>query len=149
MDAFRWAARVTNDGQGSARVFVRKHQLTIGAPVSFDEAHPHVTALECLLGAVGADLANGLAELARTRRVPVDRVEALVQGELDDPLAHAGVVGASGHPGLSRIEVRLYVSTAEEESAVRALWDEVLERSALVRTLRPTVKLDLALVVSL
>jgi hypothetical protein len=149
MDGSRWTARVTTDGGGAARVFVRKHQLTVGAPVSFDEADPHVTALECVLGAVGADAANGLAALARARRVPIDRVEALVHGELDDPLAPVGVVGATGSARISVIEVRVYVSTGEDESVVRELWEQVLTRSPLVQTLKRAVKLELRLDVSL
>ena len=149
MDRVRWSARVTNSDGEAAQVFVRRHQLTIGAPVQFDEEYDHLTALECVLGAVGADLANGLAALARERRLVVDRVEALVDGELDDPLACLGVIGASGHPGLSLVAARVYVSTPEEEGAIRGIWEQVLERSPLVRTLRAATRLDLHLDVSI
>ena len=148
-DAHQWNVRISSTGKDSARVFARKHQFTVGAPVSFDEEHGHVTALEYVLGAVGADLVQGLVTLGRRKRLDIDRAEAVVQGELDDPLAYLGAVGAAGHAGLARVAVKVYVSTLDDEDAVRRLWDEVLERSPLVRTLRPAIRLELSLKVSI
>jgi hypothetical protein len=59
------------------------------------------------------------------------------------------VVGATGHAGLERVSAKVFVSTIEDEAAIRRLWDEVLERSPLVRTLRPAIRFDLSLKVSL
>ena len=49
-----------------------------------------------------ADLVNGLQTLGRRRRVVIDQVEAVVEGELNNPLTYLGVVGETGHPGLER-----------------------------------------------
>lgn len=143
-DPFRWTVRVTAVERGRATAFARTHRLELGPPLSFDEAEPRLTALECLLGALGADLVSGFKELAHRRRLQVDEVEALVQGELNDPLAHLGVVGQAGHPGLERATIKVYVSSLEDPGALRKLWDEMLERSPLARTLRPVVQLELS-----
>jgi len=148
-DAFRWNVRVTATGKDSARVFARRHQFTVGAPVHFDEEYGQVSALEYVLGAVGAELVNGVVSLGRKRRLSIDQAEALVQGELDDALAYLGAVGATGHAGLAKVVVKLYVSSVEDDDAVRRLWEEVLERSPLVRTLRPAIRFDLTFKVSM
>jgi hypothetical protein len=84
-------------------VFVRKHQFPVGAPLQFDAEYDAITALEYVLGAIGADVVHGLQTLARKRRVDIDQVEAVVQGELNNPLTYLGVVGADGPPGLEKI----------------------------------------------
>jgi len=149
MDEHPWTVRVSSTALDASTVFVRKHQFVVGAPVSFDEEAPHVSALECLLGALGADLVNGLVALARERRIDVDHAEAVVVGHLGDPLAHLGAVGATGHPGLSRASIKVYASASDDEEGVRRLWQEVLRRSPLLRTLQPVVEMALELTVTL
>ena len=148
-EVHRWNVRVTATGKDTARVFARRHQFTVGAPVHFDEEYGQVSALEHALGAVGAELVNGLVSLGRRRRLAIDHAEALVQGELDDPLAYLGAVGATGHAGLAGVAVKVYVSSVEDEDAVRKLWDDVLDRSPLVRALRAAIRFDLVFKVSI
>src|SRR4051794_20671826 len=104
-DAHRWSVRVSSTGKDTARVFVRKHQFTVGAPVHFDEEYGQVSALEYVLGAAGAELVHGLVSLGRRRRLAIDHAEAVVQGSLDDALAYVGAVGAAGHAGLAEVAV--------------------------------------------
>lgn len=143
-----FSLRVSAAGDGSATAFTRTHRFVVGAPVTFDEQDPRVSALEYVLGAFGADLVNGLVAAARARHRVVDHAEAVVKGELDDPLAHLGVIGATGHPGLARVHVKVYASTNEDEHTIQDLWKQTLERSPLVRTLERAVKLDLELAVT-
>jgi hypothetical protein len=143
-----FSLRVTGTADGAATAFARKHRFTVGAPVAFDEQDPRISALEYVLGAFGAELVNGLWAAARAKHVDVDHAEALVKAELDDPLAHLGVVGAAGTPALARVKVKVYASAAADEGALRALWKQTLERSPLVRTLEHAVTLDLELVVT-
>jgi hypothetical protein len=104
-----------------------------------------VSALEYVLGAIGADLVNGLQTLARKRRLAIERIEAVVEGELNNPLAYLGVIGETGHPGLQRVQVKIYVASLEEEAAIRRLWQEVLATSPLVYTFQAAIRLDLRL----
>ena len=98
MTAIIISLRVTAPGPADARVSVGRRQFSIGRPVEFDEASPHVAALEYALGAVGGEVVNGLREFARRRRLPIDAVEALVTGELQDALAYLEVIGETGRP---------------------------------------------------
>src|SRR4051794_8573240 len=93
-----WTLRITAGADGPAHAHARGQRFDVGDALSFDEAYPHATALEHALAAAGAELVNGLRALARLRRLELDAVEALVQGKLEDALAHLGVVGASGSP---------------------------------------------------
>mgnify|MGYP003288455003 CR=1 FL=1 len=145
MQGHTWTLRVSAAERGQATVFTRQHQFRVGAPVHFDRTYEAVSALEYVLGAIGADLVNGLQALARKRRVAIERVEAVVEGELNNPLAYLGVIGETGHPGLQRVHVKAYVASIEEEATIRHLWQEVLATSPLVCTFRGAIQLDLRL----
>jgi hypothetical protein len=145
MEGHTWTLRVSGAERGQAMVFTRQHQFRVGAPVHFDRAYEAVSALEYVLGAIGADLVNGLQALARKRRLAIERIEAVVEGELNNPLAYLGVIGETGHPGLQRVQVKVYVASLEEEATIRRLWQEVLATSPLVYTFQAAIRLDLRL----
>jgi hypothetical protein len=145
MTAITLSLRVTAPGPASARVSVGRRQFSIGRPVEFDDASPHVAALEYALGAVGGEIVNGLREFARRRRLDIDAVEALVTGELEDGLAYLEVVGERGRPRIRRIAVKVFAASVDPP-ATRALFDEMLERLPLVCTLRGVLDLDVELV---
>jgi len=142
---FVWRARISGDAPAKASVFVRKHSFVVGRPLDFDAEADAVSAVEHLLGALGADVLNGFRAEAPRRRLRVDRAEATVEGRLDNPLTHLRVVGETGHPGLAGAHVKVYASSPDPEDAVREAWTDSLDRSPLVRTLGPTVELKLEL----
>jgi hypothetical protein len=145
MTAITISLRVTAPGPTFARVSVGRRQFSIGRPVEFDDASPQVAALEYALGAVGGEVVNGLREFARRRRLAIDAVEALVTGELQDGLVYLEVIGETGRPRIRRITVKVFVASVDD-TATRALFDEMLERLPLVSTLREAVDLDVELV---
>jgi len=142
---FVWRARLSADVPGRASVYARRHSFVVGRPLDFDADAEAVSAVEYLLGALAADVLNGFRAEAKRRRLHLDRAEATVEGRLDNPLTHLKVVGESGHPGLSSAVVKVYASSLDPEDALEAAWADSLERSPLVRTLRPTVDLTLDL----
>jgi hypothetical protein len=75
----------------------------------------------------------------------VGSVEAVVHGELDNPLTYLGVIGEQGTPGLERLTVKLYVETLEEEADIRAAYDELLARSPLFQTLSAIARFEVQL----
>ena len=145
MTAITFSLRVTAPERASARVSVGRRHFSIGRPVEFDDASPHVAALEYALGAVGGEVVNGLREFARRRRLALDAVEALVTGELQDGLAYLEVIGEAGRPRIRRIAVKVFVASVDD-AATRALFDEMLERLPLISTLRAALDLDVELV---
>jgi hypothetical protein len=147
MTALTFSLRVTAPGPASARVSVGRRHFPIGRPVEFDDASPHVSALEYALGAVGGEVVNGLREFARRRRLAIDAVEALVTGELQKGLAYLEVVGETGRPRIARIAIKVFVASVDEQ-AIRVLFDETIERLPLVSTLRDALDLDIELVLT-
>jgi uncharacterized OsmC-like protein len=143
MEDTRWTLRVTAVQPFGSKVHVRKHSFAAGAPLSFDTEYGAITALEYLLGAVGADLVGGIQTVARRRRVEVDDVEVVVHGMLHNPMVYLRAVGEVGDAGIRAIEARVYISSFEDEARVRAVWMEVLETSPIANTLSKAVKLDL------
>ena len=139
--------RVTAPGRADARVSVGRRQFSIGRPVEFDDASPHVSALEYALGAVGGEVVNGLREFARRRRLAIDAVEALVTGEMENELAYLEVVGETGRPRIRRIAIKVFVA-AVDDKAMRARFDEMIERLPLVSTLRAALDLDVELILT-
>jgi hypothetical protein len=113
--------------------------------VSFDKADKAISALEYVLGAIGADLVNGLQARARKRRISIAQIEAVVEGELNNPLIYLGVVGETGHPGLGRVRVQVSLASSEAEATMQHLWQEMLATSPLVHTLQASIQLDLSL----
>lgn len=144
MEETRWTLRVTSTRTPGSIAHARKHSFAVGAPISFDAEYGAITALEYLLGAVGADLVGGIQTVARRRRVEVDDIEAVVHGALHNPMVYLCVVGESGDAGIRAIEARVYISSLDDEARVRAVWAEVLETSPIVNTLSKAVQLDLA-----
>ena len=146
MHAITMSLRVTATGP-AARVSVGRRHFSIGRPVEFDEASPHVAALEYALGAVGGEIVNGLREFARRRRIEIDAIEALVAGDLEQALTYLEVVGETAPPRIARITVKVFVS-APDESAVRALFAQLLDRLPLTCTLRETVDVRTELILT-
>ena len=145
MTAITLSLRVTAPGSASARVSVGRRHFSIGRPVEFDEASPHVAALEYALGAVGGEVVNGLREFARRRRLTIEAAEALVTGELYDGLTYLEVIGERGRPRIGRIAVKVFVASMDD-NVTQTLFDEMLDRLPLVSTLRNTVDLDIELI---
>jgi hypothetical protein len=139
-----WRVRVAAERRDVATAFVRTHRIEIGPALSFDPHEPRATALEHVLAALGADVATGLLRLARRHGVELHGVEATARAWSANPLAYLRVVGEDGSPGLSRVRIRVYATTQAAEESVRALWEETLESSPLVSTLRPCVEMELS-----
>jgi hypothetical protein len=145
MTAITISLRVTVPGPRIARVSVGRRNFSIGRPVEFDDASPHVAALEYALGAVGGEVVNGMREFARRRRVAIDAIEALVTGELENGLAYLEVIGENGRPRIRRIAMKVFVASVDDKTT-RALFDETIQRLPLVSTLRGAIDLDIELV---
>jgi OsmC-like protein len=145
MERPTWTLRISALERGQATVFTRRHQFRVGAPLQFDRDDEAVSALEYVLGAMGADLVNGLQILARKRRVAIEQLEAVVVGELNNPLTYLGVIGESGHPGLEKVRIRVYLASPEGGATIQSLWQEMLATSPLVHTFQAALQLELSL----
>ena len=169
MNAITLSLRVTAPGPAAARVSVGRRQFSVGRPVEFDDASPHVAALEYALGAVGGEVVNGLREFARRRRLPLDAIEALVTGELQGGLSYLEVIGETGQPRICRIAIKVFfvlitAAGANALAAARAaearfrdfpdgptqaeVKAKLIDRLPLLATLRRALDLDVELVLT-
>lgn len=139
--------RVTASEREVARVTTRRNQFIVGRPLELDETSPRIAALEYALGALAAEVVNGLRVFAERRRLELDAVEALVTGELRHGLAYLEVVGEPTPPAIARIRLQVFVASPDE-ATLRRLWTELLERLPLACTLRLAVPIDWELTIT-
>ena len=145
MNTSQWRLRVTAGASDVARVSTRRHQVAVGKPVDFDLESGHVSALEYALGALAAEIVNGLRVFAKRRRIEIDHVEAVVDGQLENALTYLEVVGETGRPRLSGVSIKVYVASPHDEAMLRGLWAETLERLPLVATFERACELKIEL----
>jgi hypothetical protein len=143
-----WGVRVRATADGGTTAYARNRSFEIGAALPFEVESSRTTALEYLLGALGGDVIGGFRALARKRRLAIDEIEATLEATLDNPLTHLGVVGEDGHPGVDSVAIRVHVATLEPEDTVRAVWDEAVRRSPLMRTLSAAARLEVVMTVT-
>ena len=117
MDEHVITLRVTGGGGDVARVTVRRQQFAVGRPIEFDQAAPRIAAVECVLGAAGAEVVNGFRVFAERRRLDIDAIEAVVTADLEHALAYLEVIGEPGRPTIRRIHIKVFVSCADQRAA--------------------------------
>jgi uncharacterized OsmC-like protein len=147
--AYAWTVRLRWDGDQATTVYARTNAFTVGPPASFTASDPHPSAVEILLGALGADLTNGFQMQAARAGITVDAMELSLSGRLDNALVFLGVIGEEGTPGFRQISGTLYVSADADEAQLQAIWQTTLARSPVYNTLLPGVTLTLDLRVML
>lgn len=139
--------RVTAGAPDAARVAVRNEQFVVGRPLEFDPASRRIAALEYAVGALAAEVINGLREFAWRRRLDLEHVEALVTADLEHGLAYLEVVGEDGAPRVAGVHIKVFVESADE-TAVRALWTDVIGRLPLLGTFRSAMPVNLELIIT-
>ena len=134
--------RVASQSGDSLAAYVRRQRFEIGPPLTFDESYSGISALEIFAGAFAADVINGLRLRARKRRIEIRQLEGVVKVWLVNPLTFLEVVGEEGDASIESLRLQLYVSTLEQETAVRELLDETLARSPLYLTVAKCAKVQ-------
>jgi uncharacterized OsmC-like protein/TusA-related sulfurtransferase len=133
-----WKARVLGTGAMEARVFVRNHSFTVGQPASFDTTDKAVSAVEYLLGSLGACVAVGFQWRASQRGVTVRNLEVSLQAKSENILVYLGLED-QGHPGLSNLECAVYVDSDTETEILNELLRETIRRSPITQTLQHVI----------
>ncbi|MEZ5066903.1 MAG: OsmC family protein [bacterium] len=136
---YEWRLRIRSTGHLESTAYCRNFSFQAGQPASFEEKDRHPSSVELLLGSLGTALATGFATEVARAGLDVDDIELTVRGQLGNPLAHLGL--GEGDPGLSRVDVRCFASTMDDEAAVRAAWARTVERSPVAVTLARATEL--------
>ncbi len=128
-----WRARVRGRGGMAAEVFVRNHSFVAGQPASFDTADQAISAVEYLLGSLGACLAVGFQWRASQRGITIHNLEVALQARSEDVLVYLGLEDA-GNPGLTGVRAVIYVDADAEQDALEQLLAETVRRSPVAQT---------------
>ena len=132
-------------GEGRVRIVTRKLSFDTEGRTSQDPDARHPSALDLLVAALATDLISGLAREAARAGHPLRDAEASLSARLDNPLVALGVVGESGHAGLSDVTGSFYVRCDADDSDLREWWAHTLAHSPTYATLEraATLRLDL------
>lgn len=130
---FVWRARVRGRGGMAAEVFVRNHSFTVGQPASFDTADRAISAVEYVLGSLGACLAVGFQWRASQKGIAVHNLEVALQARAQDILVYLGLQDA-GNPGLTDVRAIVHVDADADAEALAELLAETVRRSPVTQT---------------
>lgn len=143
--SYEWRLRVRATGHQEVTAYCRNFSFRAGQPASFEEKDANPSALEWLLGSLGAALVAGFTSETSRAGLEMDDVELTVRGRLGNPLAHLGL--GEGDPGLAGVDVKCFATTMADEAAVREAWERALHRSPVAVTLARATTLDVKLVI--
>jgi uncharacterized OsmC-like protein/TusA-related sulfurtransferase len=141
---YHWQCRVRWSGGLQCRVYARNHSWEVGQPASFDVQDAAPSAVEYVLGALGACLAMGFQMHASRRGVQVEALEISLSGQIDNIYVFLGVE-QEGHSGFRAITGTLYVRADADEDLLQAIWQQTLAASPLLQTLARPVALDISM----
>ena len=140
-----WRLRTRASGHQKATVYCRNFSWVLGQSASFEEKDAHPSAVEALLGALGASLATAYATEAARTGLQVDDIELTVTGRLHNILAHLGL--EAGDPFFAEITVKCYASTLDDEAEAKRLFEAIVARSPLAATLKKATTLNISFAV--
>jgi len=105
----------------------------VGQPASFDTADKEISAIEYLLGSIGACIAVGFQWRASQKGVTVHNLEVALQARAEDILVYLGMHDA-GNPGLADVRAVVYVDADAEMETLQELLDDTIRRSPVAQT---------------
>jgi uncharacterized OsmC-like protein/TusA-related sulfurtransferase len=140
--SFAWSARVRWTEGMQAKAFVRNYAFSVGQPASFDTQDVAPSAIEYLLAAVGGCLAVGFQWRASRRSIEVRNLEVSLQAQAENILVFLGLED-DGHPGMKRIDGRLYVDADAEDDVLEEIWQETLQRSPVTQSVARQVPVQI------
>jgi uncharacterized OsmC-like protein len=140
---YEWRARARSTGSLKSTVYCRNFSIEVGQPASFEASDKHPSAVEYLLAALAGDLTTGFASECAKNSLSVDDIEMTISGKLNNVLAHLGL--EDGDPSFASIEIKLFVSSFEDQAKVHEAWALTLKRSPLAATIKKAVGLKIKL----
>lgn len=143
---YEWRLRARSLGHLKSKVYSRNFSFEIGQPASFEEKDKYPCAVEYLFAALAGSLSTAFSTECAKENLEVDDIEISLSGSLHNILAHMGL--EEGDPSVSRIELKCFVSTFDDEEKVREAWNRTVSRSPVASTLAKAadLKIKLALV---
>ena len=141
---YRWQTRIRWNGGMQTKVFCRNHSWTVGQPASFDVKDDIPSAVEYLLGALGACLAVGFQIRASRQNIQIDELEISLSGQIDNIFVFLGTE-QDGHSGFKEITGTIYVQSDADENILGQIWQETIAASPVVNTLTHRVNVNIGM----
>jgi TusA-related sulfurtransferase/uncharacterized OsmC-like protein len=142
--SYRWQARTRWAGGMQATVYSRNHSWKVGQPASFDLKDEAPSAVEYVLGALGACLAQTFQIRASQQGLLIDELEISLSAQIDNIFVFLGTE-QTGHSGFRLIEGTLYVQSEADPAALAVLWAHTLRVSPVANTLAHPAAIQIAL----
>jgi TusA-related sulfurtransferase/uncharacterized OsmC-like protein len=140
----RWRVRVRAGDGVAATAFARNHSFAVGQPASFDTGDAAPSAVEVLLGSLGACLAVGFRWRATRRGIEVRDLEVALEARCEDVLVFLGLAD-EGNPGLAEVAAVAYVDASASEEDLRPIWEDAVRRSPVAQTLLRGARAELTM----
>lgn len=138
---YEWRARARSTGVLQSTVYFRNFSVEVGQPASFETSDKRPSAVEYLLSSLAGDLTTGFATECAKSGLSVDDIEMTVSGKLHNVIAHLGL--EDGDPGFASMEVKLFVSSFDDEARLREAWERTIRRSPIAATLKKAIDLKI------
>ncbi len=140
---YEWRLRSRSQGHLKSVVYSRNFSFEIGQPASFEEKDSHPCAIEYLFAALAGSLSTAFATECSKDNLEVDDIEISLSGSLHNIVAHLGL--EEGDPSISRIDLKCFASTFDDEEKVREAWSRTVSRSPVAATLAKALDLNMKL----
>ena len=138
---YEWRIRTRSTAPLQSTVYCRNFSFHVGQAASFEEKDKNPSAIEYLAGALAASLSTAYATESAKAGLKVDDVEITLRCKLDNVLAHLGL--EEGDAGISSIDIKCFVTSMEDEAALKRVWQDTLDRAPLYVTLKKAVAINL------
>ena len=138
---YEWRIRTRSTAPLQSTVYCRNFSFNVGQAASFEEKDKNPSAIEYLAGALSASLSTAYSTECAKAGLKVDDVEITLRCKLDNVLAHLGL--EKGDAGISNIDIKCFVTSMEDESALKQVWQNTLDRAPLFVTLKKAVPIKL------
>ncbi len=121
------------------KVYTRDHVYLVDEPhrLASDDEAP--TAVEYVVGALGACLATGFVLNATLRGIEISNMEMALEGEMENILMFFGLS--------EEIRAKLYVSADADREILEELWEQTVKSSPVGNSLTRSVALKPELVI--
>lgn len=138
---YEWRIRTRSTAPLQSTVYCRNFSFNVGQAASFEEKDKNPSAIEYLAGALSASLSTAYSTECAKSGLRLDDVEITLRCKLNNVLAHLGL--EKGDAGISNIDIKCFVTSMEDETALKQVWKETLERAPLFVTLKKAIPINL------
>lgn len=138
---YEWRVRTRATAPLQSTVYCRNFSFKVGQAASFEEKDKNPSAIEYLAGALSASLSTSYATECAKSGLKVDDVEITLRCKLKNVLAHLGL--EEGDASISSMDIKCFVTSMEDESTLKKVWQETLDRAPLYLTLKKSVAVNM------